>query len=437
MIYLYGLLFLMAVLMLGRVFARDFRLGVLCGLTVLVFVPLVIPIHLLPINGVVVSLQLGFVFLAFLALQIRDRGTVDPQLNQQRFAGWVILGLLFGFALLLFTFCFISPDAELGFAKTGLFVLRVLIPLLGFIWLLPITKQELRVMFNSILMGSVLVAVGLFAFGDIAAERVGADASPITMGRAIGLGAVLCITMFLTNLRTNSWVVWGYLALGLVLLFTILFTGSRGPLLAVGVALLAILLLAQSGAKSKLFSFLRLALLGAAIFAAQSFTPVDSLQFRSVNRVFSYLETLGTNSSDLARIRFVEVALNEIQRGNLIGVGTGGFTYLMGSLDYQYPHNVLLEVLVEQGLLGLLALLVLFVPTLSRLLSLAIRARGEPYTVYVVGLFVYSLTNALASGDIGRNQLLWLAMALVWLVHAGLKQAERDPNPKPSKLELA
>ena len=51
---------------------------------------------------------------------------------------------------------------------------------------------------------------------------------------------------------------------------------------------------------------------------------------------------------------------------NFIGIGTGGFPSLLNRQDELYPHNIILEVLVEQGLAGFILISLLFLLTLRR-----------------------------------------------------------------------
>lgn len=434
MIYLYVLLLLITFVQFFRLFTRDLRQAVLVGLTFIVFVPVAIPIQLLPISGVVVALQLGFVGLAFLVYQLQYQHDNTALIGRQTLAGWTAFALLLGFWLLLFIFCYISPDAEYGFSKTLLYALRVLIPVIGLSLLLPITQQELKLMLNAILWGAILVAISLFVFGDTSLERdVGAtDSSPITVARAIGLGSVFCLTMFLSSFRRANWAIWVYLVVGLLLIVSILFTGSRGPLTSAGVAALCVFFLTQGNVQSKIFSLLRVGILVGVIFAVQIYSPVENLQARSVTRTLNYLGTIGNNSSDLGRLQRIDVAWQSIEEGNLFGLGTGGFTSLVGAMDHDYPHNVFLEVLVEQGFIGLVVLLIVFIPTITRLISLGFSTRGDPYIASVIALFFYSLMNSLISGDVSTNQLLWISIALVWIVHAGIVYQQPKLQMEPA-----
>ncbi len=78
----------------------------------------------------------------------------------------------------------------------------------------------------------------------------------------------------------------------------------------------------------------------------------------------------------------------------------------------RWPHNVVLELLVELGVVGLL----LF--GLPVLLGLALAVSGyretrEPGCVVVLALFVYTFLNAQVTGDLNENRFLFAAIGLL------------------------
>ena len=96
-----------------------------------------------------------------------------------------------------------------------------------------------------------------------------------------------------------------------------------------------------------------------------------------------------------------------------------------------YPHNIVLEVGSELGVLGLLALAAFVISVFVRLLRL-VAAGGENagWSGLVLTLFVFSLVNAQFSGDIPYNSGLWLwggiASGLAGAARAGSHYAARQ-----------
>jgi hypothetical protein len=72
----------------------------------------------------------------------------------------------------------------------------------------------------------------------------------------------------------------------------------------------------------------------------------------------------------------------------------------------QYPHNVLLEVGAEGGVLALFGL--------TTVIALAVRkqahAASAPVEMAMLALVFFFLLNAMVSGDINDNRGLWVAL---------------------------
>ena len=92
------------------------------------------------------------------------------------------------------------------------------------------------------------------------------------------------------------------------------------------------------------------------------------------------------------------------------GVGTGGWPVFYNNQDVpRYPHNFVLEVGAEQGVIGLgilLALLALLFRAARRVL------RSNAYLAFVFPVFVFCIILNLMTGDI-ESRPLWFCCGLV------------------------
>lgn len=97
----------------------------------------------------------------------------------------------------------------------------------------------------------------------------------------------------------------------------------------------------------------------------------------------------------------------------LFGVGAGGFAQAMGWHGRVYPHNLLLEVASEFGLIGLGCLAALFAVPLRHLLA-TLRQAGRPSVaaVFGFGLLVFAVGGAMAVGDLIRNHCVFFAIGM-------------------------
>jgi len=125
------------------------------------------------------------------------------------------------------------------------------------------------------------------------------------------------------------------------------------------------------------------------------------------------------------RIDFYRRAMQGFQEKPFFGWGMGGWAvYYYGfdatstrdprhALPFQpeYPHNSVLEVAIEQGVTGLIALGLLLVAVCKRLGRLRTAAAGR-YS-FLVPLFLYCLAAGMFSQDI-NNRVLWFWLGVIF-----------------------
>lgn len=210
--------------------------------------------------------------------------------------------------------------------------------------------------------------------------------------------------------------------------------GSRGPVLALAVAVLA------------LFLVQRVRLHAVAVGALVLGMAAGSLVGSSLGS-FGYLEP-GTERDEAAHLpawpaqsvstlsarkHWIEDALREAPDRPLFGHGVGMFVdrtpeAVVLGVDGQrtYPHNTFVEAIHSLGILGLLAFVV-FVAAAAASLIGAIRRRGrlDPALALPVGLGAFAFTNTNISGEIATDAILWAAAALAVAVGADLDILKR------------
>ena len=96
----------------------------------------------------------------------------------------------------------------------------------------------------------------------------------------------------------------------------------------------------------------------------------------------------------------------------LIGVGVGGFAFYYPADQFRvYPHNMILEVLSELGIVGIALWLVMFAVAFW---SLAMVHRWQmPMVIIALGFFTFAFLNAMISGDIVSNRHVFTALGLL------------------------
>jgi O-antigen ligase len=116
----------------------------------------------------------------------------------------------------------------------------------------------------------------------------------------------------------------------------------------------------------------------------------------------------GLDSGGAERTALADAAVETFDEHPL-GAGTAGYTALTG---YEWPHNIVLELASELGLLGVAA----FIALVAGIVVAAVRAARSPtLRTEVIGaasLLLLPLTMAFASFDLNGNRILWFACGL-------------------------
>src|SRR5262249_31140493 len=112
----------------------------------------------------------------------------------------------------------------------------------------------------------------------------------------------------------------------------------------------------------------------------------------------------------------------------------------------KYPHNVLLEIALDTGVIGALVFVVTVGAGLHRMggLALARRGRDSARAALIASLLVFALVNGMVSSGIAGNGGIWLALGLGAGLGAGaatrsarVRAARRRTPPARSVLPSA
>ncbi|HBO44053.1 MAG TPA: hypothetical protein DD670_08990 [Planctomycetaceae bacterium] len=235
------------------------------------------------------------------------------------------------------------------------------------------------------------------------------------LGRMIGAAALVALShgLFVARPglpRTVSITL--AVAFGAVLLIL----GGRMPLLATAAGALAPLVIAVNLHPRDTRRWARwtygLLLVGALGGAAYLFAASEAP--RTLQRLM-VLSDAALDSSVQGRFEHYESAVEFWWERPVFGHGIGAWPMLLLRDEVRaYPHNLVLEVLVELGLLGLLLLAALAVCACRSLGSLK-QIAADPLRMTILMLLVNALCNALVSGDLADNRFLFAILGLACL----------------------
>jgi O-antigen ligase len=352
-------------------------------------------------KGATTFLLAAWIGIAVVMLVLRGEGVAGIR-------GLLSLPVAMAFALLALMMLRLgaSGDQSYGMEKIELYFADCLVLLVGAVFLganrrafrlsllltLAVASVESVYLVSEIFGGGSETFVGRFA--------VSAQEGPILLGRDGGTGAL--IAMFVVLAWPRGWVRTSAIVALPLCLISLIAAGSRGPVVACAVGLVTLLALvgADRQFRRRLAALIG-ALLGAAIVVP--FVVPGSAVGRALSTILGSASGLSSNG----RSTLWANAYADLSHHVFLGIGTGGF----GSLDlgYPYPHNILLELGLELGALGLLAFVVMLGAIAVRLARLWRETRlGERLDAsLVIALLASAVVNAFFSGAVPDNKDIW------------------------------
>jgi O-antigen ligase len=187
-------------------------------------------------------------------------------------------------------------------------------------------------------------------------------------------------------------------------------SAARGPMVAVSIAvLIGVARLLKEGKLRVLTALFLLFILvigiGGAYLVLRQF---DLGKYTAKAGELESLFTQGSSSGSAGkRVDFYRATLAALPYQPLIGTGIGSWsTFYYRNDQRNYPHNLLLEIAFEEGLIGLTAFLILLGLVAAAIIRMLRTSRSH---FLVLGqLVLYCLIISLFSGDLDDNRLLWL-----------------------------
>lgn len=241
----------------------------------------------------------------------------------------------------------------------------------------------------------------------------------IWFSRSLGL-TFLVIYYFLGTGKERKYVL---LSVAAIFLLAMMFlNASRGPVIALFCALLTFEIFDFSGksirhrALKVLVTFVVFYIVfwsGSPLTKPLEQAAAHNDQMITIEEKFQ--SDAGGTGND--RVAIWKATFQMIEEHPILGIGTGSYRYFyeVKEAEYRYPHNIVLEVMVEQGIIGTLLWLGFY------LYSLVLAFRGfwgKPHAngIYLFGLalLVYGTANAFLSGDITDNSPIFVAAGLIW-----------------------
>jgi O-antigen ligase len=218
---------------------------------------------------------------------------------------------------------------------------------------------------------------------------------PIVFAWLMGLAFLLSLHLCLRTRR-----LW-YGAMCAVFIAAIIWSGSKGPLIATMAGF--VYLLSKSN-KLKYLAFSSAVLLGTILLAAEAgILPERLMAFQRIGSGETTEDDFG--SVELRQLMW-QVSYSMFENEPLTGVGLANWPdhapgFKLGGAPVTYPHNIALEILSEHGLVGAVALVAILVTLFLKSGALA------------RGIMIFVITALLFSGDAAYWNFLF-GLCLGW-----------------------
>lgn len=318
-----------------------------------------------------------------------------------------------------------SPSVGYGWEKVieyGLYTVPLVVVLLVTVrdresyWRILYALAGLTLFLALVAIGSSILQGGI-TDGRLAALGGG----PNVFGRFMVFGAISSLALF-SHLRSR-WTRPLVVPALLIFVTSCFLTGSRQAILGMilCIALYGILLLLGSRTlqKIKVLSVASALVVAGTIMLISVPSEVVESTTGFQRTILLFQEDKGDSVN--TRVSMVEAAWELFKQEPLTGVGAGGFATEAFGVDQRlYPHNVILEIMAELGLLGMgvfaASLSIIGLGAWRILKTVVVRSDDRADVALasaVVVCFVFSLFAAQVSGDLYDNRWVWLFGALV------------------------
>lgn len=282
-------------------------------------------------------------------------------------------------------------------------------------WLVALTG------FHLVTVVGALLSPDSGAWGRLTVE----GSTTITAGRASGLVLLAALVLALSPvLRGRPLLRVGALALAAAGAVVLVGAGSRGPFLTAVLTVVVVALLAPWPGRARRTTLV-------ALLAVAGVAAVATSSSAGARRLTGSLSSASEATS--TRTPLWEAAWRHLHQwpDALVGTGWGGYArvlrpgeFLVGNTTRLYPHDVVLEAFVEGGAVAGLALTVAVVASLVAAVRRLRAADASTVDVVLLALAVFLTGNALVSGDLNDNRLLWVVLAVAWTP----RQADRPTS---------
>lgn len=352
-------------------------------------------------------------FYAFLALSYLLGGFFlnSGRLHKLRLSSVDVLFVFF-FIWVFFNYFIFYSGSESAYTKIMYAPLLVITPYVG-IRLLSSMERIDKFINYCVLLAAMLIIPSLYEllFNPLLAKASGfsiylirgEEANHILFGLTF---AILLLIIFIKLFERKAFD-FRHIILIIPSAYLLLRSASRGALISLVITMLFYLLfITTMRFKLKIYAVFFILLL---ILGAYKLMPEPTIV--SYSSTFEYQDMPEKLSSVLQRITMWKEAINDFKENPVFGVGMGN------SIDGSgFPHNIILEVSAELGILGIFMFLSMCYLTVKKALRFIKNEKRKDINLLMklsLLLFIYSFVEAMFSGYITNQTYFFMSMGLI------------------------
>lgn len=219
------------------------------------------------------------------------------------------------------------------------------------------------------------------------------------------MGMVMLLTLYYRPFKREKYNTAAPWILVPLFAFALIASAARGPIIALLAVLILNLALSTKALSKIAVTLLLLAVGGYAAFAV--FSHVDPSKYNEkLAEIESLAQGKATTGSAAERLTFYRQTLAAIPDHPFWGRGIGSWpVFYFGTDQRNYPHNLLLLVAFEEGLIGVAALS-FFLAGVGVTSVRLVRKTGVRFAVFP-SLVLFSFIVSMFSGDLDDNRIIW------------------------------
>jgi len=356
-----------------------------------------------------------------------------------------------------------APDTNLAISSAANWVLLTFLPILGILRLLTKRRFLTQFLWGLVMMGAAVTVVGVWTLPQVGAwpnDRLRVfGAHTIRVGQAALLLPIVAVPfVFRSSPPITRLVCLGFIPPAMVVAAS---SGSRGPLLMLAICSVLFsmrrLILWATGANASPSRIAPLRLLVPAIFLSLVIflMPLSSIGRFIPQTSAARLESLSTILTGIAnqdlsdeapdnstgdRLIAYQFAENIFKGSPVVGKGTSSFVTLVSTEEprlifpepIEHPHNLVLEMASEYGMIGLLILALLSAVAIRR----GFRNAQDPIWNTLTILFVFFLLGSMVSTEMFDNRMLWGLTMMLLLSPDPARAGAILPRPERAQREI-